>query len=566
MNVITDRRLSVLASSPEGAIPAGESLLDHFGGLSGLLTPEVVRSGADYLPVGPDGRGVRVIAVGEYLCFEFLESCALEGELERLRRRNSFLEKVIDEAPIGIIMVDRQERIFCFNRQQELNSRVGKQSVMGRKIGQVFSNAPQKNPVMRMSRDSRPGASRLEWIRFDHYRPQFYDQEMTFRISLFDVGEDFGTAIFCEVEQDLFHEMRKVEKRGRELRRSRRFLSAILDASPNLVFSIDSRRRVMSFNRTAELSLGYSAREALHNPVDRFFPADELPVLLEAAASPDRWCGTFHLVRRDGSTFLTELTATKVRNERSGREIATLILATDIEETKKLRANLIQSQKMSFLGQMMGGLAHQLNNPLVGVVNIADMLLDSLDTEDPNYEAVRMIRSAGETCREVISRLLRFSRRRDENRSIAFDMSEVLGAALDLVGRHELFESVRLETRFRQAPPVQGEPVLLQQAFINILWNAAQAVSPGGAITIESAFHPAPVREVEVTIRDTGAGILDEHIARVFDPFFTTKEPDKGTGLGLSLAYWIVKEHLGRITVESRPGCGTTVHVHLPAG
>jgi signal transduction histidine kinase len=107
---------------------------------------------------------------------------------------------------------------------------------------------------------------------------------------------------------------------------------------------------------------------------------------------------------------------------------------------------------------------------------------------------------------------------------------------------------------------------LLQQAFINILWNAAQAVSPGGAITIESAFHPAPVREVEVTIRDTGAGILDEHIARVFDPFFTTKEPDKGTGLGLSLAYWIVKEHLGRITVESRPGCGTTVHVHLPAG
>ncbi|MFY9397411.1 MAG: ATP-binding protein [Desulfomonilia bacterium] len=566
MNVITDRRLSVLASSPEGTMPVGESLLDHVAGLSDLITPEVVRSGADCLPVGPNGRRVRVIAAGDFLCFEFLEQDAAQDELERLRRRNTFLEKLIDKAPIGIIVVDRQERICCFNRQQELNSHVARENVMGRKLGEVFSNAPQKNPVIRMSRDSRSGLSRLEWIRFDHYRPQFYDQEMTFRISLLDVGQDFGTAIFCEIEQDLFHEMRKVEKRSRELRRSRRFLSAILDASPNLVLSIDSRRRVMSINRTAELSLGYPAREVLHNPVDRFFPADELPVLLEAVASPDRWCGTFHLVRRDGSTFLTELTATKVRNERSGREIATLLLATDIEETKKLKANLIQSQKMSFLGQMMGGLAHQLNNPLVGVVNIADMLLDSLDANDPSYESIRMIRSAGETCREVISRLLRFSRRSSGNQTQAFDVGEVLNAALDLVCRHELFEAVRLKTRFQPALQVHGEPVLLQQVFINILWNAAQAVAPGGSITVETAFHPAPVREVEVTISDTGCGIPEEHIAKVLDPFFTTKDADGGTGLGLSLAYWIVREHLGRITVESRPGCGTSVHVHLPAG
>jgi len=118
--------------------------------------------------------------------------------------------------------------------------------------------------------------------------------------------------------------------------------------------------------------------------------------------------------------------------------------------------------------------------------------------------------------------------------------------------------------------PVGGadddEPVLLQQVFINILWNAAQAVAPGGSITVETAFHPAPVREVEVTISDTGCGIPEEHIAKVLDPFFTTKDADGGTGLGLSLAYWIVREHLGRITVESRPGCGTSVHVHLPAG
>ncbi|HQP30938.1 MAG TPA: HAMP domain-containing sensor histidine kinase, partial [Deltaproteobacteria bacterium] len=277
-----------------------------------------------------------------------------------------------------------------------------------------------------------------------------------------------------------------------------------------------------------------------------------------------QWYGTFHLIRWDKSTILIELTATKIKNSRSGREIATLLLAKDIEETNKLRQNLIQSQKMSFLGQIMGGLAHQLNNPLVGVVNIAEMLLTTVAQDDPGYAHIKMIKEAGETCRDIISRLLRFSRRSDKNMPVILDIRDVLEASIDLISRHDLFKGVTLKKHLLEAPLIHGDAVLLQQAFMNMLFNAAQATRGGGTITVTSTFRGAANWEVEVIIADTGVGIPADDIPRIFDPFFTTKETDKGTGLGLSLAYWIIKDHGGRITAESEVGQGTTLHVFLP--
>ena len=569
--VITDKDLTVLAAtqaaavlSPLGAIAVGDRLTRHFAHLEEVLDIENPGPGRAPLPLRASNLAVRVLAAGEYLTFEFLRPDDVTGETDELRRRVAMLEQVIDEAPIGIMFVDRNERITTFNKQQELNSRVSRDKVMGQKLGDIFDKAYKKKPVMRAHHDFLHGQLRHTWMRFDHYLPQFYNKEMTFRITGFPLMDGDGAAIFSDIEQDLYREMRKAEKRGEELRKSRQYLSALLDASPNLVISVDAERRVLSYNRTAELALGYPASQVMHTPVDRFFPIDEIPSLQDAIASPGQWYGTFHLIRWDKTTILIELTATKIKNSRSGRDIATLLLAKDIEETNKLRQNLIQSQKMSFLGQIMGGLAHQLNNPLVGVVNIAEMLLASLAEEDPNYAHIRMIREAGETCRDIISRLLRFSRRSDKNMPVILDIRDVLEASLDLISRHDLFKGVTLKKHLLETPLIHGDAVLLQQAFMNMLFNAAQATRGNGAITVTSTFRGGANWEVEVIIADTGIGIPEEDIPRIFDPFFTTKETDKGTGLGLSLAYWIIKDHGGRITAESVVGQGTTLHVFLP--
>ncbi len=569
--VITDRGLIVLAAtqtaaalSPRGPIEAGDRLSSHFPSLDEFLASTNTAPKGDPLPLGDSNLAVRVLAAGDYLTFEFLDQSERAGETEALMRRVAMLEQVIDEAPIGIMFVDKDEHITTFNKQQEINSRVSREKVLGQKLGVIFDKAYKKKPVMRAHHDFLNGQLRHTWMRFDHYLPQFYDKEMTFRITGFPLAGGQGAAIFSDIEQDLYREMRKAEKRGEELRKSRQYLSALLDASPNLVISVDAERRVLSYNRTAELALGYPASQVMHTPVDRFFPIDEIPTLQEAIASPGQWYGTFHLIRWDKSTILIELTATKIKNSRSGREIATLLLAKDIEETNKLRQNLIQSQKMSFLGQIMGGLAHQLNNPLVGVVNIAEMLLTTVAQDDPGYAHIKMIKEAGETCRDIISRLLRFSRRSDKNMPVILDIRDVLEASIDLISRHDLFKGVTLKKHLLEAPLIHGDAVLLQQAFMNMLFNAAQATRGGGTITVTSTFRGAANWEVEVIIADTGVGIPADDIPRIFDPFFTTKETDKGTGLGLSLAYWIIKDHGGRITAESVVGQGTTLHVFLP--
>jgi two-component system NtrC family sensor kinase len=331
-----------------------------------------------------------------------------------------------------------------------------------------------------------------------------------------------------------------------------------------MVISVDSKRRVVSFNKTAERLLGFKASEVYNSPVDRFFPKEELPKIDLAVSSQVLWYGTIHIYRSDKSSFPIELYSTKVKDERTGKDIATLLLAVDIEERNKLRKNLIQSQKMNFIGELVSGLAHQINNPLVGVINIADVLLQKIDVDDEKYSYVRMIREAGESCKDVISRLLRFSRRQEGILQTDIDIRNVLDASIDMLMKHPKLKGVRVERSYYDVPVIRGDPVLLQQAFMNMLINSGQALSGSGVISVRCGPDHTRGSQVVVVISDTGCGIPEEDIPRVFEPFFSTKEADDGTGIGLSLTYWIIQDHGGRINVESAIGKGSTFTTYLP--
>jgi two-component system NtrC family sensor kinase len=186
-----------------------------------------------------------------------------------------------------------------------------------------------------------------------------------------------------------------------------------------------------------------------------------------------------------------------------------------------------------------------------------------IDAEDEKYSYVKMIREAGESCKEVISRLLRFSRRQEGTRA-DIDIINVLDAGIEMLMKHTKLKGVQVQRSYKSVPIIQGDPVLLQQAFMNMLVNSAQALDGKGVIRVECGPDRTRGTQVIVAITDTGCGILENDIPRVFEPFFSTKDVDDGTGIGLSLAYWIIQDHGGRISVESEVGKGSTFTTYLP--
>jgi two-component system NtrC family sensor kinase len=250
------------------------------------------------------------------------------------------------------------------------------------------------------------------------------------------------------------------------------------------------------------------------------------------------------------------------------------LLAT-VERLKATQAQLLQAEKLSAIGQLVAGVAHELNNPLTSVIGYAQLLQQELreagggDTPRP-LEALgqdlRRIAEESERAAKIVRNLLAFARRQSAERAEQ-DISDVMSRVLSLRAYEFRLNAIELETAFEPAlPPVLGDGGQLQQALLNLLLNAEQAMRARTVRRIRVGARHVPESDaVELFIADTGHGIPDENLRRIFDPFFTTREVGEGTGLGLSICYGIVRDHGGQIAVESRVGQGTTFKLLLPA-
>jgi len=578
--VITGKDLKVVSSnrgasllSLQGEIAKDDALSKHFPDLAGRISEG--RFGSDFvlncIPVREGLADVHVMEAGDLVCFRFVpkeegkDARVEPPELKFLREQNKNLMTVIEEAPIGIMLINEAGKIVYINKKQEENSRMKREDLLNRHMRDVYPKAYEHPKVEDMYKALFEGGQKQVSVFIDHYYPQFYRKDMIIKFFGYRLEETGWTVLFIEIEDELYREKRRAEKAGQKLRQSKIFLAQVLDASPNMVITTDSRRRIVSFNKTAERILGFSPHQVFNTPVDRFFPPEELPKLYQAMEANTLWFDTMNIYRFDKTAFQVEIYATKIKDSESGKNIATLLLGVDIEEREKLRKNLIQSQKMNFIGELVSALAHQLNNPLVGVMNISDVLLRRMDQSDKNYALLKMIREAGVTCHETISRLLSFSRKPEKNAWVTVNVQDVLNASIEFVTRHSLFQKVELARNFHPVPFVRGDPVLLQQAFMNVLYNGAQATDGVGKVEVSCSGVYGMGNQVEISIKDNGRGIPKNDLPRIFEPFFTTKSEDSGTGIGLSLVYWIIQDHKGRIEVESEVGKGTAFTIILPA-
>ncbi|MDD3580945.1 MAG: PAS domain S-box protein [Desulfobacca sp.] len=236
----------------------------------------------------------------------------------------------------------------------------------------------------------------------------------------------------------------------------------------------------------------------------------------------------------------------------------------DITEKKRLEEQLIRSEKMVALGQLAAGVAHEINNPLGGILVYGYLLLEDLEPERPERANVEKIIREATRCQEIIKGLLDFSRQLP-SQMVLTDINTVLEEVLSLVENHLIFNSVTVNRKFDpDLPPLMGDKNKLEQVFINLLINAAEAVKGEGILIIATALiHNGDTIEIRIT--DSGPGIPEAYLNRLFDPFFTTKEVGRGVGLGLSISYGIIRKHLGRIYVDTSVTPGTTFVIELPA-
>jgi signal transduction histidine kinase len=242
-------------------------------------------------------------------------------------------------------------------------------------------------------------------------------------------------------------------------------------------------------------------------------------------------------------------------------------MATNI---KQLELQTVHMHRMSAVGQLAGGVAHEINNPLTGVLGQAQLLLDKMPPDDAKRANIEKIARAAQRCKRIVRSLLDFSRQK-ETVFASLNLQETVEAALDLCEPDFQHSRVVIVKDFSPAvPPITGNAAQLQQVFINLISNAIHAMPQGGTLTVSSRMADLQqggrtVEAVEVVFTDTGAGIDSEHISKVFEPFFTTKDIGKGTGLGLSVSLGIVRTHQGDIRVESEgKDRGATFRVFLP--
>jgi two-component system NtrC family sensor kinase len=227
------------------------------------------------------------------------------------------------------------------------------------------------------------------------------------------------------------------------------------------------------------------------------------------------------------------------------------------------RQRIMESERLALIGQLSANVAHELNNPLQGIVTFSHLLLEDSTFEEPQLKFVETIVSQANRCRDIIRGLLDFARQRKPDKTFC-NINNVLSNCLSLLENQASFHNINISKRFQNDLPLAIiDPSQIERVFINLIVNASEAMNGSGDLILATNANDE-MDSINVTISDTGQGIREEHINKIFDPFFTTKDVGHGTGLGLAISYGIIKGHQGTISVESEVGKGSTFTVSIP--
>jgi two-component system NtrC family sensor kinase len=350
------------------------------------------------------------------------------------------------------------------------------------------------------------------------------------------------------------------------LRRERDFNQGILNHTQSIILVLDASGCIGYVNHRAA-EVGYSAEALLGLPLARLIHTSHRPVFQEALRTVLDSGAVQRLelpfLRRDGSVARFVVHLSSMREER-GDSSSAVVVMTDVTEASLLQAKLAHTEKMAALGQLVSGVAHEVNNPLSAIVGFTDLLLENPELPEFAREELGVILQEAERTRLIVQNMLRFAREMPPQRE-PVQINLVLRQTLELRSYGLAGRNVEIVERLAEnLPVVVADPHQLEQVFLNVLNNAFDAIEQvgrRGRIEVETKFRS---ENIEIYFRDNGPGISNPD--RIFEPFFTTKPVGKGTGLGLSICYGIIHAHMGEIVCQNNAGTeGCTFLIRLPA-
>lgn len=471
-----------------------------------------------------------------------------------------FFKGLFTNTRASVLIIDRRLHVVAANRNFLQKSRRSEEETIGARLEEVFP------PVL------------LNFIGLvDKVRAAlrdgsfFADGQMTYRapglpmrIYYYLLAPLTDATQLVPYVLLLMYDVTEEQRLSGEVLLAERHLASVVQAASDLVVSLDPEERIISWNPAAEAASKYSFKDVSHKPFHSLFSPENQEFVLHAVARLTKGGHPENLeadlITRDGRHVPV---AWALSGMQSASDIATAVVGVgrDLTLRRQLEAQILQSAKMSSLGVMAGGIAHEIRNPLGICSAAAQLMMEFPEDTTLQLQCARRIYDNINRAALVIDNLLKFSRPPEEQHT-AIDLNRIIEQALALVANEARNQHIRIDVESDGGlKPIMANGNLLQQVFTNLVLNAFHAMDGGGRLLVQIQQCGDAI---EVRFQDSGHGIEEADLNRIFDPFYTTMPVGQGTGLGLPVSYSIIQQHGGRIHVESEVGKGSTFTVQLP--
>lgn len=381
-----------------------------------------------------------------------------------------------------------------------------------------------------------------------------------------DILQTVSGYIAVAIENSLLYQEQK--KRNEELALLKEFNESIVESVNVGLLAVDETGRITRCNSTFEQMIGFEREEAVGKLIEEVFDSS-FALNLENILGKSRWHLTevrnaYKLLTHDafGRSLILNVAVAPLRSV-SNQQTGAIVVLENVTSRVKLEETLQQSEKLSSIGLLAAGVAHEVNTPLTGVSSYTQMLLGMIPETDPKHALLQKMQRQTDRATNIVGNLLNFSRTGNASDFVEIDINKLLDDTLQLLEPQLRKSQIEIVKNYTAKPPkILGNGGKLQQVFTNLILNARDAMFGGGTIALKTFVESE--NELIIEVSDTGEGIAPENITKIFDPFFTTKEVGSGTGLGLAVSYGIVQEHLGTIEAKSERGTGTVFRLVFP--
>ncbi|MFC1857211.1 PAS domain S-box protein [Thermodesulfobacteriota bacterium] len=478
--------------------------------------------------------------------------------------------RVFDSLTFPTLILKPNHSILNVNKRFLEKFNVSIDEIIGKKCHQILSDSEKTCsektcPLSKVFEEKR-GQSILKRI--------IHENEIRFEDRVFSpILNDHGNVAYI-IES--IRDVTRIKYLEKELSDVKELMERVVQSSVSAIVAASREGRLLLMNQAAKELFGFTDKDSIPDKtLDEMYPPGVARQIMDKMRDSEKGgkgklpVTKTTILNANGSKIPVEMTGAVIYDE-IGRGIATMGIYNDLRERidvekklKEAQVQLAQSEKMASLGQLAAGVAHEINNPLTGILFYSSLLKERLNENDSRREELGYVIEDANRCKEIVKNLLAYSRQTGSTKSV-IQLNDLLEQSLALIRDQKVFGHIQVEKELSQEMMlINVDNSQIIQVIINLVINGVDAME-GKGILILRTYRDKAARKVFLEVSDTGCGISEENLTKIFDPFFTTKQQGKGTGLGLSTSIGLVTENGGNLHVKETNTQGTTFLVELP--